>query len=371
MKIGLVAIFKNEYPYILEWIAYHKSIGVDNFYIADNVSDDGSSELLQSLEEIGVITRIPFPRIGDQGPQSPAYNHILKKYGNEVDIMGFIDADEFIVSDSPLKKNLEDFYKDDNYGAMGLNWSVYGSSDDYFSADGLVIERFTKHAPLEYNNNRHIKTLLKPSFVEKMHIHECVLNHGAYCTSLNEKMCFDQSGARTETTIHSKLRINHYVVKSRIEHFINKRKKGSAAGSASREKGIAYFIGHDKNSEKSEFSPVLVKDVKSIISDLKQQLLSRSSFMAIGKGRAKADITKHTISGWVVSDNEIPGYVNILIDDTEYKVAVNKNRKDVFKKGISSEPICGFDLTVDFEIKDKNIAVYIYGSIQSLPVNYV
>jgi len=46
MKIAIVAIFKNEFSYILEWISYHLEIGEDHFYIADNVSDDGTSQLL-------------------------------------------------------------------------------------------------------------------------------------------------------------------------------------------------------------------------------------------------------------------------------------------------------------------------------------
>ncbi|HBD0355695.1 TPA: glycosyltransferase family 2 protein, partial [Escherichia coli] len=54
------AIFKNEGPYILEWIAYHQSIGVDRFYIVDNVSNDTSSELLCDLHSLGIITRIEY-----------------------------------------------------------------------------------------------------------------------------------------------------------------------------------------------------------------------------------------------------------------------------------------------------------------------
>lgn len=37
-KFSIASIIKNESPYILEWIAYHLSIGVEHFYIADNCS---------------------------------------------------------------------------------------------------------------------------------------------------------------------------------------------------------------------------------------------------------------------------------------------------------------------------------------------
>ncbi|WHI50417.1 glycosyltransferase family 2 protein [Microbulbifer sp. MLAF003] len=63
MKFGIAAIFKNEYEYILEWIVYHQLIGVDAFYIADNVSDDGSSQLLEALDSLGVIKGFISPEL--------------------------------------------------------------------------------------------------------------------------------------------------------------------------------------------------------------------------------------------------------------------------------------------------------------------
>ncbi len=33
---------KNEGPYIVEWIAYHRAIGVDNFLIYTNGCEDGT-----------------------------------------------------------------------------------------------------------------------------------------------------------------------------------------------------------------------------------------------------------------------------------------------------------------------------------------
>ena len=52
-RVAIAAIFRNEHPYVLEWIAHHRALGVAQFYIADNVSDDGTSELLQALDALG------------------------------------------------------------------------------------------------------------------------------------------------------------------------------------------------------------------------------------------------------------------------------------------------------------------------------
>jgi hypothetical protein len=40
-KLAGFAIFKDEAPYLLEWIAFHKMIGVALFVLYDNGSTDG------------------------------------------------------------------------------------------------------------------------------------------------------------------------------------------------------------------------------------------------------------------------------------------------------------------------------------------
>ena len=42
----IVGCMKNEGPYIVEWVAYHRAIGIDNFLIYTNGCDDGTSEIL-------------------------------------------------------------------------------------------------------------------------------------------------------------------------------------------------------------------------------------------------------------------------------------------------------------------------------------
>ena len=46
---------KNEAPYIVEWIAYHRAIGVDNFLIYTNDCADSTDEVLGRLMELGIV----------------------------------------------------------------------------------------------------------------------------------------------------------------------------------------------------------------------------------------------------------------------------------------------------------------------------
>ncbi|MGF1615614.1 MAG: glycosyltransferase family 2 protein, partial [Gammaproteobacteria bacterium] len=72
-------------------------IGFDHFIIADNGSDDGTGELLAALATLGVVTLLHFPTRKKQKPQLPAYSRILRACPSCVDVLAFVDADEFIL----------------------------------------------------------------------------------------------------------------------------------------------------------------------------------------------------------------------------------------------------------------------------------
>ena len=55
MSYTLVATAKNEGPYLLEWVAYHRMIGFDNILIFQNDSDDYTHETLRILDSLGVV----------------------------------------------------------------------------------------------------------------------------------------------------------------------------------------------------------------------------------------------------------------------------------------------------------------------------
>ncbi len=43
---------------MLEWIAYHRALGVEHFVIGDNGGSDLTSELLLALDAAGLIVRL-------------------------------------------------------------------------------------------------------------------------------------------------------------------------------------------------------------------------------------------------------------------------------------------------------------------------
>lgn len=100
--LAACAIIKDEADYILEWIAFHRVVGFEYFYIYDNESSDGVGSLLAPLEAHGICTRTPWPRAQEpDAPQTRAYRHAMASIGNQTTWLATIDADEFVV---PLHK---------------------------------------------------------------------------------------------------------------------------------------------------------------------------------------------------------------------------------------------------------------------------
>ena len=153
MKIAVAGIVKNEIDILLEWIAYHRVVGISHFYIADNESNDGTRELLSALSRAGLVTTFDFPSHGEQKPQLPAYSRILRSCSPDIDVLAFIDADEFLLptqEEASIVPLINRLFADESVSAVALNWAIFGSAGYLFAEDGLVIERFTKRARQDF-----------------------------------------------------------------------------------------------------------------------------------------------------------------------------------------------------------------------------
>ena len=51
----IVTTMKNEGPFILEWIAYHQAIGVQDFLVYTNDCSDGTDDMFDLLQAKGVL----------------------------------------------------------------------------------------------------------------------------------------------------------------------------------------------------------------------------------------------------------------------------------------------------------------------------
>lgn len=122
-NVSICLIFKNEAPFLKEWLDYHLTVGVDHFYLYDNNSNDNYQEIIQSYIDKGLVTLINWP---EQNSQFKAYKHCYANYRNVTNWMSFLDADEFICLKykTSIKEWLMDFGK---YHAVNIHWLMFGT----------------------------------------------------------------------------------------------------------------------------------------------------------------------------------------------------------------------------------------------------
>ncbi|MBL4556550.1 MAG: glycosyltransferase family 2 protein [Rhodobacteraceae bacterium] len=56
---------RDEGPYVLEWLAWHKAIGVTDFVVFTNDCTDGTDALLDRLDAAGEVMHLPNPAVLD------------------------------------------------------------------------------------------------------------------------------------------------------------------------------------------------------------------------------------------------------------------------------------------------------------------
>jgi hypothetical protein len=122
-SVSLCLIFKDEAPFLKEWIDFHKVIGIDHFYLYNNNSTDKYEEVIQPYVDSGVITLIDWPY---QQAQIEAYKHCYENYRNESNWISFLDADEFICL--KYKDNIADWLADySRYPSIAVQWRIFGT----------------------------------------------------------------------------------------------------------------------------------------------------------------------------------------------------------------------------------------------------
>jgi hypothetical protein len=132
-EISVCAIFKNEAPYLKEWIDYHLGIGVDHFYLYNNESDDGYEGVLQPYIDAGIVQVTFWPNLWKDryfgwSCQPFSFQHCVDNYREETEWFCFIDTDEFIVpmEEKSLKKCLKKHYS--KAEAIWAHWRCFGTS---------------------------------------------------------------------------------------------------------------------------------------------------------------------------------------------------------------------------------------------------
>ncbi|WP_438383019.1 glycosyltransferase family 2 protein [Asaia sp. BMEF1] len=147
--LALLATARDEGVYLLEWIAHHRRIGVEQFFIYTNDLTDGSDVLLRCLADAGEIIWIDNSGASPEriNMQDKAYHHALMILPEILDYRWclVVDLDEVVLPvaevDYCLPPLLEARERE-GAEAVAMSWRVFNSNGHLTWAPGLSAERF-------------------------------------------------------------------------------------------------------------------------------------------------------------------------------------------------------------------------------------
>jgi hypothetical protein len=277
-SISICTVVRNEGRYLLEWIAYHHTIGIRDIFIYDNESSDHTPQLLSELQKKGYLHYMRWATPPDRSPQLSAFEHYIKANQSECNFVALIDLDEFIVLPEDCR-NINEYFFDQNLfrreiGAIAVNQRVFGSSGEINYRPEYVIERFHMTADADYAENCWFKSFSRPSLVSGVpNPHYVRLKAGLYVTAIGQELDEDSIATGKVSAICDGLRINHYIIKS-LEEFRAKQQRGGGAGATaevrSRRYTDGFFFGREVALSKVSwrFPAPLLAEVHAVESQL-------------------------------------------------------------------------------------------------------
>ena len=147
-RILVATCMKDEGPFILEWIAWTRAIGVTDIVVFSNDCGDGSDRLLDRLDAMGEITHLPNPAASQGGsylqPAALRYVQQMPVF-RRAEFFLSCDVDEFPNIRVGQGRLADLFAAVPAFDVLSVCELVHGSNGHVGFAPGLVTELFPGH----------------------------------------------------------------------------------------------------------------------------------------------------------------------------------------------------------------------------------
>jgi len=200
---------RDDGDYIDEWVEYHLSIGFEHVLIYDHKS------VIPVVPKWG--EKVTVKRIDIDLP-FPEYIHLSTFRDFHAFWIMVADVDEFLVllQHKDIRTILPSF---ENFGGLGIPWSMYGSSGHIKKPTGLVKDNYLWRTVDE--GKQYVKTIANRRFFQTMNDPHFV--HSAR-RLVNE--AFEPFDGSLTDSPRQLLKLNHYFTRS-YEEWILKRNRGT------------------------------------------------------------------------------------------------------------------------------------------------
>jgi hypothetical protein len=284
-RFAIVTTMKNEGPFILEWLAYHRAVGFDDFLIYTNDCTDGTDTILDLLERKGFVQH----RDNDFRKMNLRPQHAALQMAEEEPVVQdakwvtCIDVDEYVNIKTGNGTLDALFAAVPDANMISMTWRLFGNADIHWFSDTPITQQFTRCAP-EFARKPHqawgFKTLFQNiGIFKKLGVHrpkglnpqlweniKWVNGNGA----LLPKSIYRNGWRSTVRTYgYDLVQLNHYAVRS-TESFLVKRDRGRV-NHVDRDQGLSYWFRMNNNFEEDHSIqprlPMMQKQLDALLAD--------------------------------------------------------------------------------------------------------
>ena len=310
----IVTTMKNEAPFMLEWIAYNRAIGYDDFLIYTNDCDDGTDSIAKRLQELGLAAHVDNNdrKIGKGGRELSPQRAALRLAPDHdrykaADWIICSDADEFLnIRKGATLPDLVDVSGPSD--AISICWKLFGNGFHRHYEDIPLTEQFFCCAPERgFTNFRGagVKTLFRNNGTfNQMGVHrprvsparapdpENPYAHVTWRDGGGQTVDAGQITWRTwKGFSHANARLHHYAIRS-ADSFLVKRDRGRT-NHIHVDQGREYFDAMNTNHMRDysilRHVPGMLEELQKLRSDKVLAGLHRD---AVSWHRAKIDDIK-------------------------------------------------------------------------------
>lgn len=301
-----VSMMKDEAPFLLEWFAHHLAVGFTDILVYTNDCTDGTVEMLQRLEELGLGYHRPNVIAEGVKPQPSALNHAqAEPLVQAADWVLVFDADEFLSVNHPsghLDGMLDDAVAKGANGIV-ITWRIFGSNEVVDWSRAPVIEQYTRAAPPLWNKGWGVKTLFKfdPEYwklgihrpaIKNKHLEDGFPDTVKWLNGSGQPMedYFKFRGWRSirRTLGYDWAQMNHYAVKS-IDSYAVRRFRGNVNNKKDKY-NADYWSLQDRNEvADTRILRHAARRAEIMAELLKDPVLSRLHFAALERVETRLD----------------------------------------------------------------------------------